>query len=404
MLLISDSNITSAQDQRPASLERALELYESQNFVAALPLLEQASAEQPNDAFILSRLGFSLYAVSVTEKNADARKKMQERARQVLLKSQSAGDDSNLTQITLEALSHDEVAIPFSQLNTAEAAMRQGEAAFVRGDLDAALGFYKKALELDPKLYGAALYAGDSEFKKAYLSKDPQFRKEHFEQAAIWFAKAITIDPNRETAYRYWGDALDLQGQTNEARDKFVEAIVAEPYNRKPYMGLMQWGERHGISMNHPNIVVPTGVSSPKAGSVTITLDDQALRGDPDGTAAWMMYGITRASWSSIKNGKSEKFARAYPGEPVYRPSLAEEVEALKMVAESASTQLREKPRTNLNPSLVNLIKLKDEGLLEAYVLFVRSNKDIARDYEAYRNSNRDKLRRYWLDVVIAKQ
>src|SRR5437879_8137856 len=41
--------------------------------------------------------------------------------------------------------------------------------------------------------------------------------------------KAIAIDANRETAYRYWGDALDAQGKTNLARDKFVEAIVAEP-------------------------------------------------------------------------------------------------------------------------------------------------------------------------------
>ena len=106
------------------------------------------------------------------------------------------------------------------------------------------------------------LYAGDSEFKKAYASKDPQFRKEHFEQAGIWFAKAIAINPNRETAYRYWGDALKLEGKTDEARDKFVDAIVAEPYSRKAYVGLTQWADRHKISMAHPKIVVPSNVSS----------------------------------------------------------------------------------------------------------------------------------------------
>ncbi|HKO43391.1 MAG TPA: tetratricopeptide repeat protein [Pyrinomonadaceae bacterium] len=404
ILIVCSSNSTFAQDQKPASVERAIKQYDAQNFVAAVPLLEQANAERPDNPFILSRLGFSLYAVSDTVKDADGRKKMRERAREVLLKSQSLGDDSNLTQITLDALSQEEVVIPFSRLNAADAAIREGEAAFVRGDLDAALGFYKKALELDPKLYAAALFAGDSEYKKAYVSKDPQFRREHFEQAAIWFAKAIAIDPNRETAYRYWGDALDVQGRTVEARDKFVEAIVAEPFNRRPYMGLMQWAERHQVSMGHPKIVVPTAISSPKAGSVTITLDDKALAaGDKDATAAWLMYGLTRATWSSSKTGNSEKFAKAYPRETIYRHSLAEEVEALRMVAESAAVQLKEKRVTNLDPSLANLIKLRDAGLLEAYVLFVRPNKDISRDYDAYRSSNRDQLRRYWLDVVIAK-
>src|SRR5688572_32968675 len=40
-------------------------------------------------------------------------------------------------------------------------------------------------------------------------------------------------------------------------------------------------------------------------------------------------------------------------------------------------------------------------GLLEPYVLFVRPNEGIARDYLTYRKTNRDKLKRYWLEVVI---
>ena len=103
------------------------------------------------------------------------------------------------------------------------------------------------------------------------------------------------------------------------------------------------------------------------------------------------------------KNVASEKFANAYPGEREYRRSLAEEVDALKAVAEWASMQLKEKKVSQLSPSLANLVKLKDAGLLEAYVLFARVDKDIARDYAAFRSSNRDKLKRYWLEVVIPK-
>ena len=200
-----------AQQEPPPEWKRALELYEAQNFVAALPLLEKVAAGAPENPVVLSRLGFALYAVAATEKDAESRKRMLDRARTVLLKSQSLGDNSNLTQIVLDGLSGDGEAVPFSQVKAAEAAIREGETAFVRGDMDAAIKSYKRALELDPKLYDAALYAGDSEFKKAYASKDPQFRKEHFEQAGIWFAKAIAINPNRETAYRYWGMLYTLR-------------------------------------------------------------------------------------------------------------------------------------------------------------------------------------------------
>lgn len=392
------------QEQEPPGWNRALELYEAQNFVAALPLLEQAAVAQPDNPMVLSRLGFTLYAISVIEKDVNLRTNLRERARQVLLKSRSRGDDSNLTQIALDAVSRDEAAVPFSQIRTAEAAIREGEAAFVRGDLDGALASYKRALELDPKLYDAALYAGDSEYKKAYLSKDPQFRKEHFDQAAIWFAKAIAIDANRETAYRYWGDALNVQGKSDEARDKFVDAIVAEPYNQKPYMGLTQWAEQHGISLAHPKIVVPSNVSSAKDGNVTITLDELAVKGNEKGTAAWMAYGIARAGWMMKgKNGLSEKFSKAYPGETRYRHSLAEEVDALRLVLVSASEQLKENKKLGLDPSIVTLMKLNEAGLLEPYVLFARVDAGVARDYAAYRSSNRDKLKRYWLEFVIAK-
>jgi tetratricopeptide (TPR) repeat protein len=403
MLLLALSAQAHGRQQPPPEWKRGLELYEAQNFVEALPLLEKVAAVAPDNPVVLSRLGFALYAVAATEKNAELRKKMMDRARTVLMKSQSVGDDSNLTQITLDGLAGGGEIVPFSQIKAAEAAIREGEAAFVRGDMDAALKSYKRALELDPKLYDAAVYAGDSEFKKAYASKDPQFRKEHFGQAGTWFAKAIAINPNRETAYRYWGDGLELQGKPDEARDKFVDAIVAEPYNRKGYVGLTQWADKHKISLAHPKIVVPSNVSTAKDGNVTITLDELAVKGNEKSTAAWMMYGIARAGWMSKKDGLSEKFSKAYPGETKYRHSLAEEVDALKLVLVSASEQLKENKNLELDPSIATLMKLNEAGLLEPYILFVRVDEGIARDYADYRNANRDKLRRYWLEFVIPK-
>ena len=385
--------------------QQAMELFDANNFVAAVPLLEKSAIAYPNDVAIASRLGFALYALGTTSKDPAVRKQHWERARKVLLQSRANGDDSNLTRITLESLSREDVtAVPFSDKKAAEAEIRKGEDAFVRGEIEKALAAYKHALELDPNLYEAALYAGDMEFRLAHDSKDGGDRKQHFGQAGIWFAKAIAIDPDRETAYRYWGDSLDEEGKTEEARDRFIDAIIAEPYSGdRAYVGLSQWGERHQVLMQHPKIEIPTNLTSKKPGEVNITLDSKVFKRDDDGSAAWMMYGIIRAGWMDNKDGKrSEKFSKAYPNETAYRHSIAEEVEALRGVLESVRVQTKEKSATKLTSSLENLLKLEEAGALEAYIFFARPNEGIVRDYFLYRKAKRDKLKEYWLKFVVA--
>lgn len=383
-----------AQTQDPAERQRAIDTYESQNMVAALPLLEKVALAYPNDPVVLSRLGFAIYANSVDQKDPATRQKMRDRARSILLKSQSLGDNSNLTKMALDTLSGpDTTQIPFSNIQAAEVSIREGEAAFTRGDMDKAIAAYKRALESDPNLYNAALYAGDSEFKKAMTSTDPQFRNTHFDASGVWFAKAIAINPDIETAYRYWGDALDAQGKMNEARDKFVDAIVAEPYGRRAYVGLTQWAQRHKARLGHPHIVPPNSTSTQGA-NMTLNIDPRTLD-SKDGSNEWLMYDLTRIAWQ-----KSD-FSKNYPAEPAYRHSLKEEAAALRMVAEACAKDLKSGKVKELEPSLETLIKLNDTGLLEAFILFARPDAGIARDYAAYRATNRDKLRRYWLEVAI---
>ena len=390
------SVVISAQPQDPSERQRAVELYEANNLVAALPLLERVAAANPNDPVILSRLGFVLYANSVDVKDPALRQKMRERARTTLLRSQSLGDNSNLTRMALDAVSApDGTQVPFSDIKTAELAIREGEAAFMRGDMDKAIAAYKRALEADPQLYDAAVYAGDAEYKQANNSTDPQYRSDHFDAAGIWFAKAIAINPDRETAYRYWGDALEAQGKINEARDKFVDAIVAQPYTRNSFVGLTQWATRHKVALGHPKIEPPNSTRS-ENGKTTLSIDPKTLSSN-DGSNNWLMYDLTRIAWSKAD------FSKNYPEEKVYRHSLKEETAALRMVAEAAAKDLKSGKVKSLEASLDNLIKLNDAGLLDAFVLFARPDEGIVRDYVAYRRNNREKLRRYWLEIVIGR-
>src|ERR1051326_970764 len=388
------SILTLGGTQDSSERQRALAYYEANNLVAALPLLEKAAAANPNDAVVLARLGFTLYANSMDVKDTTGRRQMRETAKNTPLRSQSLGDNSNLTRMPLDALTAPDASeIPFSNIKTAEAAIREGEAAFMRGDMDKAIDAYKRALESDPQLYDAALYAGDAEYKKANNSTDAQHRSEHFDKAGIWFAKAIAINPDRETGYRYWGDALDAQGKTNEARDKFIDAIVAQPYTRNSFVGLTQWAGRHKVSLGHPRIEPPNSTRT-ENGETTLSIDPQTLNSN-GGSNNWFMYDLTRIAWS-----KSE-FFKNYPEEKTYRHSLKEETAALRMVAEAAAKDLKSGKVKTLESSLDNLVKLNEAGLLEAYVLFARPDDGIVRDYVAYRKDNREKLRRYWREVVI---
>lgn len=276
----------------------------------------------------------------------------------------------------------------FSKNAEVDAAIKAGETAFTSGRLDDALAAYERAYRLDPKSYEAALYAGDV-----------AYQKQAWEQAATWFSRAIAIDPDRETAYRYWGDALFVEGRVAEARDRYVDAIVAEPYAKQSYAGLLRWAQRADVELVHPHIEIPTDLSDVQGNKMTITVDPKLLDGKEkqDGSDVWLLYGIARAAWPTLK------FKATYPNENEYRHSLAEEVDALGMVVEEVRQRVRDHKIKALDPSLAALVRLADAGLLEAYVLFARADEGLAQDYDTYRKAHRDALRRYWIDVVVAE-
>jgi tetratricopeptide (TPR) repeat protein len=393
-LFLSLPALVLAQDTYEARREKAFALFQQTKYTEAIPLFEKLAAENPQDREVIEILGILIVGNANNIKDPEAKKKERIRGRNMLLRAKELGANSALLLNTLEALPPDGSGgdFVFSNKKEAEKAIRDGEEAFMQGDMDKAIAAYQRALKADPYLYEAALYTGD-----AYKVK------KEFDKAGEWYAKAIAIDPDRETGYRYWGTALFQQGKIKESGEKRMEAYIRAPYNRLAVNGFVEWGNAAGVRLGHPRIDIPSDVSSSGDGNTRITIDPSMLDDKKqDGSSAWMMYGLMRASWSTGKDGKlSESFSKAYPTEKKYRHSLAEEIFALKMVLSSLEEDIKKNKVKNLDPSLARLKRLNDDGLLEPYILLARADNGIAQDYYPYFQKNPDKVRRYVVEYVM---
>jgi tetratricopeptide (TPR) repeat protein len=385
LLVTYPSDVLGQQDQDP-DRTKAFQLYKDGKYADALPVFEKLEKSYPDDPVVLETYGLVMYSQTAVLKDAAARKEARKQARVLFIRALKAGANSALVRSMIETIPVDGGAdVEFSAKKEVEEAMRQGEEAFAKGDFPKALEMYQKALILDPKMYEAALFTGDVYYKSAEQRK-----------AGEWFAKAVAINPDRETAYRYWGDSLMKQGRVTEAGDKFVEAFIAEPYNRLARAGIVQWSQKVNILLAHPKIQIPTSVTSKGDGNTTINLDPSTLsKDDKSGSGtAWMIYGLSRASWVS------GEFAKQYPNEKAYRHSLKEEAAAIRSALKVLSEQKNADPKA-IDPSLQALAKLDKEGLLESYILLALVDQGIAQDFVAYRKDNVDKLRRYVVDYVM---
>lgn len=373
-----------AQTDGTAELKRqASGLLKENKYTEALPLLERIAAAEPNDGETQFYLAFALLGQAHNTKDGATRKALRVRARQAFVKAKSLNFSEPKLDALILSLPEDGSDAPgFTSNSEANHLMDEGEALFSQGKSEEALKKYQAALQLDPKLYHAALFCGDIYLQKA-----------DYANAEIWYQKAIAIDPNKETAYRYSATPLMKQRKTDEARDRYIEAFIVEPYNRFARGGLIQWAQATQTSLAHPDIAIPTDVTFDEKGDAKINLDAGALLGGKDdGSFAWISYGATRSTW------RKEKFAKTFPNEKTYRHSLAEEADALRSVISVATADKKDK---KLSPSLTRLKKLDEEGLLESYILLARPDDGIAQDHAAYLKQNRDKLRRYMVQYVV---
>jgi tetratricopeptide (TPR) repeat protein len=370
-----------AQDDEAA---KANELYQAGKRVDALPLYEDLAKSNPNEMIYQERLADCLGAAVLQTNDPVQVKALRIRERDAARRAVELGDKANYV-VGMANLDPD-APVMMAPASPGGELLQEAEGAFTAGDFPTAMTKYVAAAEADPHLYEAPLYAGDT----AYTQHD-------LATAAHWFARAIDVDPNRETAYRYWGDAILRYGNDPEAaREKFIDAIVAEPYNKFAWQGLQQWAVREKAVIMAPKIDRPAGpvVDSGKPGNITININPaDALNKKNEGSFAWLAYSMKRALY------QGDEFKKQFPNEKEYRHTLKEEDDALSMVV-SIIKEKKIKPN-KLDENLRNLLEVSDAGMLDCWILINGADQGIAQDYSAYRDAHRQLLHDYIARFVV---
>lgn len=365
--------------------KKAFQLFNDGKHIEALPLLEELAVKSPDDREVVAALGLCLVTDAGTQADEQTQKKELMRGRELLLKAKRLGLKSERVENVLQTMPEDGV-IRFAD-SPAGQAMKAAEAAFARRDFDEAIKNYSKVLEYEPKNYSAVLYIGDTYYAANNWSK-----------AGEWYSKAIEVDPNRETAHRYYADMLLKNGDVENSRKRFIQAVVAEPYNPITWRGLQYWARINKLELKRVHIDVPNTVTKRDDKNINITIDPSWPE---EVSTVWLTYSLAKASW------QGDEFKKHFPQAKQYRHSLEEETDCLG-VAATVWTESNESDKKKQKvsappkePNLVLLLRLYQAKMLEPYVLLNAADEGIAQDYAGYREKNREKLEHYLSEFVV---
>lgn len=355
----------------PALRKEGLDLAGKNQYVAALPFLEKIASVYTEDAEVQTHYGIAILVTALTSNDPAVREQGRQKALAVLRRAKALGTENQIALHYLDGLENPNNMLELvgnAANKEVEDAIREGEAHFGRGEYDKAFVAYERAHRLDPKSYEAALFAGDCFYaQRRYAESEP------------WFAKAVAINPNREQAYRFWGDALVNQGKLKEGLAKFADAVIAEPNSRLAWNQLLSWVQENGARKSSPFISAP---GSEDNDSTEIKIDASLLKAD-DGTAHWRLFDEKRKARIAV-SGKE--------------PTIADDAAALKSVAEAVRADAKAGKVKTMNASLANLLVLDEKNMLDVYALMFLHGGDGCPEYEDFREKNRDKMRRFFVE------
>ena len=192
LIFIFMSGVFAQTQQSDKEYVQAMTLVNGGKLGSALPLLEKLASRYPTDAEIQAHLGVAILAASAALNDAESRKKEVARGGEILKKAQKLGSQNVLALHYLDLINQglDIDSVSKSANKDVEAALREGEGFFGKGEYNKAFASYEKAYKLDPQSYDAALFAGDC-----------FYAQKKFDEAGVWFARAVKVNPNREQAF-----------------------------------------------------------------------------------------------------------------------------------------------------------------------------------------------------------
>ena len=370
-----------AQDDE---LGKANTLYKAGKKLEALPLYEELAKDNPKEWLYAERLADCLLAKEMQTSDPAEIKAIRTRYRDEAKRAVELGDPNVFVQ-SLSKIDPNGTSV-IAPASPGSALLKEAEKAYSAGDFKTAMEKYTQAADADPTLYEAPLFAGDT-----------ALRQKDLKTATMWFAKAIGVNPNRETAYRYWGDAMmQLGGDPMAAKEKFIDGVVAEPYSKYSWQGLRQWAQIEKAVLMAPKIDRPAGpvVDPSKPNTFTININPlDAIDKQHPGASSWMMYSIVRAGY------RGDQFKKEFSNEKEYRHTLKEEDAALSLVATNVAEK-KIKPE-KLDESLRNLVELNKAGMLDCWILISGADAGIAQDYDGYRKEHRPLLHAYVERFVV---
>ncbi|MEF9929304.1 MAG: hypothetical protein RR804_15880 [Massilia sp.] len=142
--------------------------------------------------------------------------------------------------------------------------MAEGEAAFARQDIAAALAKYEATMLADPQYSSAWVAAGNCH----YVQRD-------WKGAEALFRQATLIEPHNAQAWRYLSDALFYQDKRGAAEAMLYKAIEADPSQRPNWSKLARYRAGAGLPLKALGLRRGVRVAENADGKYVISLDSQ---------------------------------------------------------------------------------------------------------------------------------
>jgi len=135
--------------------------------------------------------------------------------------SQPAKDRNNQQPVPVQSAPSENTA-----QKQAEEIFKQGLPAYYAGRQDEAIGFFDRAIAVDPNCYQAVSYKGAA---LAFKGQYPQ--------AMPYLDKAIAMKPDYEEAHFNKAISLELMGRFEESLKKYDDAMAINPNDPWTYYG-----------------------------------------------------------------------------------------------------------------------------------------------------------------------